>query len=227
MRTSTQLARVSPDRAVRLSQRLMECTIGCAALVLLGTGMAQAAPDTIALPGNGAYPENVGAGADGTLYVSNFVDGGVVRVAPGASEGEVWIKPGAYGTRSTFGVLPDEKTNTLWVCSNDLTIFGIKGPSDVKGSTLKQFDLKTGEGKASVQLPGERTICNDITLGPDGSAYVTNTLTPQVLKLKPGSDTFEVWATDPGFDGGPEGAGLDGIAFGKDGHLYVNTFTKA
>jgi hypothetical protein len=42
-----------------------------------------------------------------------------VRIKPGASTAEQWIKPGAFDSRSTFGVLVDERYNLLWVCSND------------------------------------------------------------------------------------------------------------
>ena len=185
-----------------------------------------AAPESIPLPGDAAYPESITSTADGTLYVSSFASGGVLRVRPG-DEAEIWIKPGAFETRSTFGVLADEKSGILWVCSNDLSALGVKGPSEVKGAALKGFDLTTGEGRISAPFPVSPAICNDITIGPDGAAYVTNTLGPQILRLKPGSGTLEVWKSDPLF--APEGkeAGLDGIAFGKDGHLYVNTYTKA
>lgn len=200
-------------------------------LAAVGAGItARAAPrDTgeIALPGAAAYPESITATADGTLYVSNFAGGGIIRIAPGASSGEVWIAPGAFETRSTFGVLADEASGMLWVCSNDLSALGIPGPSEVKGAALKGFDLKTGAGKISAPFPISPAICNDIALGPDGAAYVTNTLGPQILRLKPGTQALEVWKTDPEL--APEGkdAGLDGIAFGADGNLYVDTFTKA
>lgn len=205
-------------------QASLACALG--ALVAFGAAQAASAQETIPLPGDTLYPENIGAAADGTIFVSSFVGGGVARIAPGAKQAEMWIKPGAYDTRATFGVLPDEKAGVLWVCSNDLSIFGIDGPSRVKGSYLKAFDLKTGEGKASYKLPAEKTICNDMEVAADGSVYVTNTLTPHIYRLAPGARELELWATDPAFDGGPKGAGLDGIAFGKDGNLYVNTFSK-
>jgi sugar lactone lactonase YvrE len=103
---------------------------------------------------------------------------------------------------------------------------GVPGPGDAKGSALAGFDLASGEGKVRVALPGGRALCNDIARGPDGALYVTNTVAPQILRLKPGAQSFEVWANDPALD--PQGgAGVDGIAFGRDGALYVNTFTKA
>lgn len=215
----------APSRRERPRRRVRGLTLAVVIAASVATA-ARAAPDTIALPGGGAYPENLAAGSDGTLYVSSFVDGGVIRVPPGGGAGEVWIKPGTFGTRSTFGLLADDRTGTLWVCSNDLTALGVAGPGDAKGSAVKGFDLRTGAGKASARFPGERTICNDLALGPDGAIYATNTASPQILRLRPGSDELEVFATDPIFDAGPGQAGLDGIAFGADGNLYVTTFTK-
>jgi sugar lactone lactonase YvrE len=182
----------------------------------------------VELPGDQVFPESISAAADGTIYVSSLASGGIIRVAPGAAKGEVWIKPGAFDSRSTFGVLVDEKAKTLWVCSNDASGLGVKGPGSVTGSYVKGFDLATGEGKFSAKLPGEKTLCNDMVIGPNGSLFVTNSLAPQILRLEPGSKELKVWIDDPQFEPPKEGgAGLDGIAFGADGNLYVNTFTKS
>jgi sugar lactone lactonase YvrE len=150
----------------------------------------------------------------------------VLRIRPGASQAEPWIKPGAYDSRSILGVLADEASNTLWVCSNDLSPMGVTTPGSAKGSALKGFDLATGEGKVSETLPGTRTLCNDIAVGPDKAIYVTNSFAPQILRLPPGGSELEVWADNPSFDPPKSGAGLDGLAFGSDGNLFVDTFTK-
>ncbi len=192
----------------------------------LAAGGAAAAPTEVALPGDHAFPESLSSTKDGTLFVGSIAEGGISRVKPGADKAEPWIKPGANGSRSTFGVLADERSNTLLVCSNDVSAVGIPGPGDAKGSALVAFDLTAGEVKGSTPIPGSsRTLCNDIALGPDGSAYVTDSLNPHILRLKPGSSAFEVWASDPRFAPPPEGgAGLDGIAIGADGAVYVTTF---
>src|SRR6476619_5903443 len=181
----------------------------------------------IKLPGDRAYPESITAAPDGTLYVSSPAVGGVWRIKPQAADVEDWIKPGAFGSRSTLGVLVDKKTHLLWVCSNDFASAGIPGPSIVPGSYLKGFDLSSGEGKVSAEPPGKATLCNDMVVGADGSLLVTNSLAPQILRLKPGSTQLELWLESPVFEQPPGGApGLDGIAFGGDGNLYVNTFAK-
>src|ERR1019366_6362735 len=47
-----------------------------------------------------------------------------------------------------------------------------------------------------------------------------------VLINKPEGKELEVWLEDKQFDPPKDGAGLDGIAIGGDGNIYVNTFTK-
>jgi sugar lactone lactonase YvrE len=189
------------------------------------TGEASAAaapvPESIALPGDRAFPESITSTEDGTLYVGSVASGGILRIQPHSSKPQVWVQPGAFGTHSILGVLADEKAGLLWACSNDLSARGMTvGPAD-GSSTLVAFDLKTGAGKVSAPFPGKPALCNDITIGADRAAYVTNTVAPQILRLAPGSQQLEVWFTDPSLQPA-KGGGLDGIAFGPDGNLYVN-----
>jgi sugar lactone lactonase YvrE len=183
------------------------------ALSALLTTVSVAAP--IVVPGERGYPENLSASSDGTLYIGRAGDGGIVRTRPD-SQSEIWIAPGAFGSRSIFGVLVDERSGTLWVCSNDLTADGIASPGAGK-TALKGFDLKSGGGKTSAELPGDGAFCNDIAVAPDGGVYVSEG-TGRVLKLNPDARTFQIWASDPQLED------ADGIAFGADGDLYVNTY---
>jgi streptogramin lyase len=207
---------------------LLSVTAGAGFLALLLAGApAWAAPGSVSLPGDAAYPESVTATADGALYAGSFASGGIFRVAPGASTADVWIKPGTFGTRSILGVVADEKSGTLWACSNDLSALGVPGPSDVKGSWLKGFDLKTGAGKISARFPGKKNFCNDIAIDRDGAVFVTNSFQPEILKLDFAVQKLDVWISDPQFAPPAGGMGLDGIAFGADGTLYVNTYSDA
>jgi sugar lactone lactonase YvrE len=203
-----------------------------AALTLAGTLLVSTAAfagetKEVLLPGDSVYPESIAAAPDGTLYVSSLSAGGIYRIKPGASTAEHWIKPGTFDSRSTLGVLVDEKAGLLLVCSNDVSGLGVPGPSSVKGSFVKGFDLATGQGKLSVELPKAGSFCNDFAIAPDGSIFVTNSSSPQILRLKPGASELEVWLESAEFNQPKEGAGLDGIAFGSDGNLYVNTYTNA
>jgi hypothetical protein len=191
----------------------------------LATGIAHAQSAPVGVPDK-SYPESVTSTSDGTLYVGSFNLGGVTKITPGG-KADAFISPGAGGSRSTLGVLADQKSGMLYVCSNDLIGLGVPSPGDGKGAWLKTYDLQTGAAKGSFALKDEKSLCNDIAVGSDGTAYITDSFAPYVYSLKPGATALEVWATDPALVPAKDGVGLDGIAFGADGHLYVTTYIPA
>jgi hypothetical protein len=193
-------------------------TLGAASGVVHAETGPAGLPDT-------SFPESVTSTKDGTLYVGSFNLGGVTKVASGKAE--QFIKPGAGDSRSTLGVFADEKNGMLYVCSNDISGFGVPGPTDTKGAWLKTFDLASGTPKGTFALSDPKSLCNDVAVGSDGTAYITDSFTPNVYSLKPGGTALEVWATDPMLAPAKDGVGLDGIAFGADGNLYVTTYIPA
>jgi sugar lactone lactonase YvrE len=196
-------------------------------LVLVLSFTVQAATqqvESIPVPGAKAFPESITSTSDGVLFVGRVGDGGIVRVKPRTAESTILIQPGALGSRSILGVFADEASSTLWACSNDLSALGGLTTGSDTASALKGFDLKTGDGKRNVLLPGAHAFCNDITVDGKGSVYVTDSANPTILKLSPGATTFEVFAQDSAFSPPQGGAGLDGIAFGSDRNLYVTTY---
>ncbi len=201
-------------QAVRFFQTSMWVLLSFPALLRATDG-----PNGIDLPGPRAFPESITSTSDGSIFVGNFAEGGILRMKNGKTE--VWIKPGTFGSRSIYGVFADEKSGTLWACSNDLSRMGLTSVGE-PGSALKGFDLKTGAGKVSIEFPSGPGECNDVAVGKDGTLYVSDTGAPRVLRLAPGSKKLEVWATDARFD--RKGSDTDGIAFGDDGQLYVNTY---
>ena len=190
------------------------------AIALTLAGAARAAD--VVVPGATDFPESMSASSDGTLYFSSFGNGRVWRAKPGESQASEFIKTGSNGLASALGVLADDKSNTLYVCSDDFSGAGIKIAGET-ATSLKLFDLKTGEPKGSIATPGQATLCNDIVVASDGTAYITDSFAGHVLRLKPGAKEFEVWAHDPRWDVAdkPE---LDGLAILPDGAIYANIF---
>ena len=123
----------------------------CCAMALI-IGEAASAADVV-VPGATDFPESMSASSDGTLYFSSFGNGRIWRAKPGETQASEFIKTGSNGLASALGVLADDKSNTLYVCSDDLSAAGIKIPS-ATATSLKLFDLKTGEAKGSVPTPG-------------------------------------------------------------------------
>jgi len=206
----------------------LRCSLKLVVLIFgLGFSVRATTPqlDSIPIPGTKAFPESITSKSDGTLYVGRLGDGGIVRIRPHTHENAIFVQPGALGSRSILGVFADEPSNTLWACSNDLSALGAPATGSDTVSTLKAFDLSTGTGKRSVSLPGTHAFCNDIAVDAKGSIYVTDSANPTILRLSPGATTFEVFAQDSAFSPPQSGsAGLDGIAFGSDGNLYVTNY---
>ncbi len=196
-------------------------TVSVCVLGLLAAGKTVQAADVV-VPGSTDFPESVSASSDGTLYFSSFGNGRIWRAKPGETTASEFIKTGSNGLASALGVLADDKSNTLYVCSDDFSAAGIKIPG-ATATSLKLFDLKTGEAKGSIPTPGSPTLCNDIVVASDGSAYITDSFSGQILRLKPGAKELEVWTQDPRWK--VEGkAQLDGIAILPDGAVYANIF---
>ena len=135
-------------------------------------------------------------------------------VKPGAATAEPWIQPDDQLTLGILGVFADEKAQTLWACFS--SIHDVKHPP----STLKAFDLQTGALKEKYPLPTAGAFCNDIAVGGDGTAYISDTNNMEVDRLAPGSRQLEAWAGNGGF--GPQGGVLDGISV-LGNRLFVNT----
>jgi len=143
--------------------------------------------ESIPIPGMKAFPESITSTTDGTLYVGRVGDGGIVRVKPRTAESTIFIQPGASGSRSILGVFADQTSSTLWAYSNDLSALGGPATSNDTGSALKGFDLKTGDGKRSVLLPGSHAFCNDITVDAKGSVYITDSAADSLVDGLPAS----------------------------------------
>ncbi len=210
-----------PSSALRLTRTVIATALFS---YFLWMTVAGAEPLSISLPGARAFPESITSTSDGTLFIGRLGEGGIVRANPRTGEAALFVPPGGSGSGSITGVFADDASGTLWACSNDLSALGgFFGGDHI--SALKGFDLKTGVPKRSVPLLGAHPFCNDIAIDANGALYVTDSASPNVLRLRAGASAFEKFASSPQFLPPPSGgAGLDGIAFGSDGNLYVTTY---
>ena len=82
------------------------------------------------------------------------------------------------------------------------------------------FDLGSGKPKGAYPFPAPASACNDIAIDSDGTAYATDTPNGRIFKLARGAKALELYAQDDKLKG------IDGIAFGGDGTLYVNIVSR-
>ena len=193
-------------------------TLGTVLACLLYCARVPAAtlPD-VAIDGVQIYPESMDAGPDGSLYIGSM-KGIVYRARPGKPLATAWVTPSAKnGILSLLGVLVDAPARTLWLCSSPGTL--LKPP--IEGTAaLIALDLKTGAPKGHWPFPAPASVCNDISVAPDGSIYVTDTPNGRVFHLARGAKELELFAQDPVL------RGIDGIVFGGNGVLYVNNVQR-
>jgi sugar lactone lactonase YvrE len=206
MRALTKTTRPALPRALGLL---------CVLLAAACPGRSRAAED-VRIEGTRVYPESITSSADGTLYIGSL-GGTIYRAAPQARSALPWIRADGNGLLSIFGVLADDRTHTLWVCSSPVALPG--GRSKGTASVMR-FDLVSGAKMGESPLPEPKAICDDIAIGPDGVAYVADIASGEILVLRERTAALQVFAHDPRLKG------IDGIAFAADGVLYVDNVTR-
>jgi sugar lactone lactonase YvrE len=94
------------------------------------------------------------------------------------------VAAGANGLRSVVGIHVDSARGTLWVASNAR----FDTPADSTPSALFAFDARSGAFRARLPLPTPAPhFLNDVTIGPDGTVYVTDSNAGRVWYAAPGA----------------------------------------
>ncbi len=164
-----------------------------------------AAPKAIIIDDRNVFPESLDSAPDGTLYIGGG-NGRIYRARPGQGYAEPWLLPEASGLhKGVRGVVVDYARRRLWVCDND-----------GRNSSVVRFALDGGRRLDSFDFPGGGH-CNDIAL-KNGAAYLTDTAKGRILRLAPGARQLAQWYVND-----PSDKALDGIAWARDGKLYINT----
>ncbi|MGW1739910.1 SMP-30/gluconolactonase/LRE family protein [Nocardia sp. NPDC001965] len=153
-------------------------------LALAGCGTADPSPDTrvdtaFELPGDRVYPEGIALDErTGDFYIGSYADGTVYRAATGSDRAEVFLPGGTDGRRTANGLRVDP-AGRLWVIDSTA---GVAVYDTGSRRPLARFDVTDS---------GERFV-NDIALGPDGSAYLTDSRRHLVYRVTPAELTRAV-----------------------------------
>lgn len=185
-----------------------------AACIALLTGLVQAASAAeILIADAKSQPESLTVAPGGVLIVGSASTPFVYKVRLGSATVEKFVDASAEGAGTFFfGILADAATNTLWTCQ----LTPVPGVTPAKRHTaLRGFDLSTGAQKLRWDLPGDNSMCNDFSIGPDKALYISDTANGKIYKLPVGAATAELFLENPVLKG------IDGITF-LDGTLYVN-----
>ncbi len=203
---------------MRLRGRRILRAIAASAVLLVG---CRSAPPVvlgdILIDDTNVFPESVTSTSAGAVMVGSM-KGIVYRALPREAVARAWIRPdAANGLQAVFGVLADERSATLWVCS---VANPFARPATPAPAALVAFDLASGRYRASYPFPAPNGVCNDIAVAPDGTVYATDTPNGRILKLRRGASALEISAADDRLKG------IDGLAFSAAGVLYVNIVSR-
>jgi hypothetical protein len=185
-----------------------------AACIALVTGLAQAATAAeILVVDSKSQPESMTVAPGGIVIAGSASTPFIYKLRPGSTTAEKFVDASAEGAGTFFfGMLADAATNTLWACQ----LTPVPGTAPVKRHTvLRGFDLTTGASKLRWNLPGDDSMCNDFSIGPDKALYITDTANGRIYKLPAGASTADLYLEHRTL------MGVDGITF-LDGTLYVN-----
>jgi hypothetical protein len=185
-----------------------------ATCVALATSFAVAAQAAEILIGDEkSQPESLAVGPGGVLYVGSASTPFIYRVKPGLTTAEKFVDASTEPAGTFFfGMLADGATGTLWTCQ--LTPVPNTTPAK-RHTALRSWDLATGKPKIRWDLPGDNSVCNDLTLGPDKAVYFTDTANSKIYRIAAGASTPELFMEHRLLNG------VDGITF-LGGVLYVN-----
>jgi hypothetical protein len=188
-----------------------------AAASLAASAASTGAPRDITFDDTRVFPESLGSSHDGTFYIGSW-KGIVYRARPGDALATPWVSPSAKnGLLTILGVLPDDRAGWVWVCS----VPALERDPPAPGiSALMAFDMNTGQQMLNLPLPAPASVCNDITLAKDGTAYISDTPNGRIFRVRPRTNALELVASDERLKG------IDGIVFSGDGILYANSVTS-
>lgn len=181
---------------------------------------AGALPDRITISeGAGLTPEGVEYDTKGERFLVGSIGRGTVFVV--GNDGSLTPFAEDPELRSTIGIEVDEERNRLLVANSDAGAFGGQSAGQAK---LGIFDLGSGSRIAMIDLaaagPKEAKshFANDLTVGADGSVYVTDSMARVVYKVDADNDVSVFLPPDFAGDQQPM---LNGIVFHPSGFLLI------
>ncbi len=174
-------------------------------------------PSTYALQGDtgGSKFEGIGVDpAERTFYVSETTGGEIHRGDVRTGRTEEWLPEGADGRTTARGITTDEEGR----------VYIAGGPNGL-GNDAPDLWVYAPDGTllAALRVDVADAFLNDVTIGPDGAAYVTNSNSPQIFRVAREDGRWQVhtWADATGTIPTMTGFNLGGIVVSPDGTALV------
>ena len=157
------------------------------------------------------WPEGIATdAATGDIYVGSFGRHKVVRIPP-SGEVEDFGTTSEDDLQAVVGIWVDSERRELWAATGDQPT---PGAPPVPGEVVR-YSIDSGALAARYPGPddGKPQLINDVTVGPDGTAYVTESLGGRIFRVPPDGDALELFKSFPLL------AFINGVAISDDGSM--------
>lgn len=181
-------------------------------------------PATITINTPGLLPEGVEYDTKNNRFLVGSLSQGTVFVV--GNDGALTPFIQDPDLKSSVGIEVDEERNRLLVANSDAAVFQGESAGQAK---LGIYNLDTGERIAMVDMGAlgpegaKAHFANDITVGNDGSVYVTDSFARAVFKVDP-ANTPSVFV--PNSWANLEQHMLNGLVYHPSGYLLVGESTQ-
>ncbi|GLZ28665.1 hypothetical protein Lesp02_08550 [Lentzea sp. NBRC 105346] len=189
------------------------------ALVLVGTTPAQACPAVIKGNGSKLHPEGVAYDRAHGRFVVGSVVHGTVSTVERDGQAKTLVDDPALITTMGLAV----RAGRLYVINGDVGISKKSSPATLKKTAgLGIYNAWTGKKIAYYDLgaldPSREHFGNDVAVAPDGTAYVTDSYSGAIYKVK---NKAEVFFRDDRLLPAGRGNGANGIVRLPNGDLLI------
>jgi len=155
------------------------------------------------------WPEGIATdAATGDIYVGSFGRSKVVRISP-TGEVEDFGSTAGDDLQAVVGIWVDSERRELWAATGDQA----NPESPPVAGEVVRYSIDSGRLAARYPGPddGKPQLINDVTVGPDGTAYVTESLGGRIFRVPPDGDALELFKSFPRL------AFINGVAISEDG----------
>jgi sugar lactone lactonase YvrE len=180
-------------------------------------------PDTLRINVPGLHTEGVEYDAVGERFLVGSVTMGTITEIGDDGVHRPFIED--EGLVGSIGIHIDTANGRLLVANSDLT--AALDPARPGQAKLGIYDLENGARLHMVDLgallPDGRHFANDVTVGPDGTAYVTDSFSPVIYRVDLDGNAA-VLVEDERLSAEP--FGLNGIEYHPDGYLLAAIMSR-
>jgi sugar lactone lactonase YvrE len=166
------------------------------------------------------YPEGVDCDPrSGKFYVASIRHRTIVEISPNGVEREL-ITRDKSGNGAVLGVRVDAARGVVWATMAGIPQMQGFLPADSTIAALVRIRISDGEIERRWNLdPAKQHVLGDLTLGPNGDVFVTDSQDPVLYRLRSGADSLEAMHN-------PLFRSLQGLAATSDGRfLYVADYS--